>query len=523
MADTIKFKRGTEATIPSLADGEPGFTTDTHKLFVGQGGTNYQIGGSSSSPLTTKGDLYTHYGTSDARLAVGADGAYLVADSAESTGLKWVKNNLGASAAPTVNDDSGSGYAVGSRWIDTTNDKEYVCLDASAGAAVWTETTGGGTLDINGLTAADPALDDEVPIYDTSASANRKVTFQDVVDPKNVDWNHLFNPEGKYFQRQAAETLTSYSDDNYGPDRWNLLTSSTDAGGIQTKRVAGDVARYAIEVNQADIDFSSRWGLEQIIESAFCRHLRGQPVRLQFKVKPSTTMDIRYAIVEWTGTEDSVTSDIVNDWSSSTYTAGNFFIANTIAHTAATNCPSGSWTEIALTATLGSTFNNLIVFVWSEDTQASGTYFDLTEVGLYQGQEQLARDWRPRPPALEEILLQRYYERWVVPSDSGDVWRNSAGQDLTVSVNTIGNGVQWGQVIYKVQKRTTPTIRVSPYTTGSSTNQVSNNVGSDLGSNSGVPVTSGTTVQFGVQNNSGGSKSTGNYLILFKWAADAEM
>ena len=41
-----------------------------------------------TSPLTTKGDLYT-FSTSDARLPVGTNGYTLVADSAESTGLKW--------------------------------------------------------------------------------------------------------------------------------------------------------------------------------------------------------------------------------------------------------------------------------------------------------------------------------------------------------------------------------------------------------------------------------------------------
>jgi hypothetical protein len=43
----------------------------------------------SASPLTTKGDLYT-YSTVDTRLAVGANGTVLTADSVESTGLKWV-------------------------------------------------------------------------------------------------------------------------------------------------------------------------------------------------------------------------------------------------------------------------------------------------------------------------------------------------------------------------------------------------------------------------------------------------
>ena len=56
-----------------------------------------------------------------------------------------MKSNLAASDAPGANDDSGSGYAVGSVWIDTTNDKAYVCLDATSTAAVWTQVTGAAT------------------------------------------------------------------------------------------------------------------------------------------------------------------------------------------------------------------------------------------------------------------------------------------------------------------------------------------------------------------------------------------
>lgn len=46
-------------------------------------------GGGSSSPLTTKGDLYGHDGTVGNRLPVGTNGQQLVADSAETLGLKW--------------------------------------------------------------------------------------------------------------------------------------------------------------------------------------------------------------------------------------------------------------------------------------------------------------------------------------------------------------------------------------------------------------------------------------------------
>lgn len=53
-------------------------------------------------------------------------------------------NKLDGTTAPVATDDDGEGWLVGSRWIDTTADKEYVCLDITTDAAVWTETTGGG-------------------------------------------------------------------------------------------------------------------------------------------------------------------------------------------------------------------------------------------------------------------------------------------------------------------------------------------------------------------------------------------
>lgn len=46
----------------------------------------------SSSPLTTKGDLYTRNSTADTRLAVVSDGRILSSDSAQVTGLSWVNN-----------------------------------------------------------------------------------------------------------------------------------------------------------------------------------------------------------------------------------------------------------------------------------------------------------------------------------------------------------------------------------------------------------------------------------------------
>lgn len=49
------------------------------------------------------------------------------------------QGTISASTNPTVTDDSDSGYAVGSRWINESTDTVFICFDATVGAAVWTE------------------------------------------------------------------------------------------------------------------------------------------------------------------------------------------------------------------------------------------------------------------------------------------------------------------------------------------------------------------------------------------------
>lgn len=64
------------------------------------------------------------------------------------------KHNLTATAAPVVGDDRNDGYHEGSRWINTLTGIEYVCRDATVGAAQWEVNPYAGTQSVAGLNAA---------------------------------------------------------------------------------------------------------------------------------------------------------------------------------------------------------------------------------------------------------------------------------------------------------------------------------------------------------------------------------
>lgn len=73
------------------------------------------FGAGGSSPLTTKGDIYT-FSTVDARLAVGTNGQMIVADSGETLGIKWTSPSdtslAFGTSGPSVNLASNSGLEV---------------------------------------------------------------------------------------------------------------------------------------------------------------------------------------------------------------------------------------------------------------------------------------------------------------------------------------------------------------------------------------------------------------------------
>ena len=119
------------------------------------------------SPLTTKGDLYT-FSTVDARLPVGTNGQILSADSAETTGLKWINvpatdvTNVSAvmvnpSQTVVVTNPTTTPQIT----IDDTNFmynkfmvNQYGYLFPSDGNVLWDNLRVGGTLLVTGTNTA---------------------------------------------------------------------------------------------------------------------------------------------------------------------------------------------------------------------------------------------------------------------------------------------------------------------------------------------------------------------------------
>ena len=107
--DRMALGTGDALTIGSTA-GDHGSTTNgtfsynstSNKMRVYEGGSWKDVvqTGGGSSPLTTKGDIYT-YSAADDRLPVGVNGEVLSADSTTATGLKWVAASGGAPTGAT--------------------------------------------------------------------------------------------------------------------------------------------------------------------------------------------------------------------------------------------------------------------------------------------------------------------------------------------------------------------------------------------------------------------------------------
>jgi hypothetical protein len=216
--------------------------------------------------------------------------------------------------------------------------------------------------------------------------------------------NLLVNGGWATWQRDPTLAGLTNADDTYCADRWYALTQTTS---VTTTRDTGALgAPYAGKITNGVT--SQRYGVAQILESVDSIPYRGRDITFSCKMKkPSGAANMRLAILEWTGTADAVTSDVVLSWTSGTYTAGNFFLAANLTVVGTTSTSVGtSFTTASVSGGVSSSCNNLIVVAWVEGAEASA-HFIITECDLYDGLT-TNREWIPRAYSQELAMCQRY-------------------------------------------------------------------------------------------------------------------
>jgi hypothetical protein len=204
---------------------------------------------------------------------------------------------------------------------------------------------------------------------------------------------------------------TGAADGSYGFDQSVALC---ETGTVTLSQLAQpeDGMGYAQRMTQPDAG-PKRIGFLQIAEAKDCISYRGKNLSMTVRVRSSAATTVRVALVAWTGTLDAPTRDVVNNWASTTYTAGNFFVANTSTiAVAATALGAATFTDITVTsASAGgvvapSTMNNLYLVVWTDAQVAQNVTLDASCIRVGQGTGK--QIWTPPSAAQELAKCKRY-------------------------------------------------------------------------------------------------------------------
>lgn len=247
-------------------------------------------------------------------------------------------------------------------------------------------------------------------------SAGTKDVVSDIPKAKQVNLaeigslagfrNRLINGGFRICQRNGA-TATATADNAYFADRWRFLGEQTETlAALDTNMTAaGILYDGALQFGGT----TKKGGFWQIIESINCRDLRGSSVTFSAYLKVSNTRlgDIRMGIVEFTGTADSVSGDPISAWgagSAGVTLAANYAFLNTPANLNVTTANA----QYSVTATVGSSANNLAVFVWNDDASYSANdslYIANAQLEMADGPKGFER----RLYQQELLLARRYY------------------------------------------------------------------------------------------------------------------
>jgi hypothetical protein len=199
--------------------------------------------------------------------------------------------------------------------------------------------------------------------------------------------NRLINGNMAVAQRGTSFTASNNNDDAYTLDRWYILSDTNDVIDVTQATDVPTNGLYSIGLDVETVN--KKFGIAQIIEQQNSIGLIGNTVTLSFKAKVSSTTkldNVKAAIVAWSGTADTVTSDIISAWG--VEGTNPTLIANaTYENTPANLGVTTSWASYSITAAIDTaSTKNILVFIWSDVTDTTlGDFLYVTDVQLEAG------------------------------------------------------------------------------------------------------------------------------------------
>ena len=314
--------------------------------------------------------------------------------------------------------------------------------------------------------------------------------------------NHLINGAFAVAQRGTSFTSSSSAnnDDTYVLDRWYILSDGNDIIDVsQETSTIPTNGKYAIAL---DVETANKkFGIAQIIEGKNCVGLIGDTITFSFKAKVSDTSkldNVKAAIVSWSGTEDTVTSDIISAWGNEG-TNPTLITNATYENTPANLSLTTSFATYSVSANIDTSgTNNIIVFIWSDVTDTTaGHFLYVTDCQLERGNT--ATPFEHRTYGDELLRCQRYYEKGEIDGCVLSIYKSTQMR---------------GALYLKVKKRAQPTGTISGA-------QIYYNGSTVSGSHS---ITLPTDTSIRVQSD-GTGYSAGNaaYINDVNYTADAEL
>jgi hypothetical protein len=278
--------------------------------------------------------------------------------------------------------------------------------------------------------------------------------------------NALINGDMRINQRGTSTnlaSLTTVATGSWVTDRWNVLRGGYAAGAVIGQGTS--LTNSDLPFSDAGIKTFGRIGrlsgntatndiaLNYNMESQDCYQYVGKTVTLSFYYRTGTNFSgsaLIAQIITGTGTDQALRNG---------YTG---LIAQTI-----TNIVSSTWRRVSFTVTLSSLLNQIGLGIQYTPVGTAGTndYFDITGIQLELGSVPTSFEVRPFPVELQ--LCLRYCESSfqfnIAPA-------NQVSQYVEYSGIAFSTGWLNAQILFKVQKRTTPDIitlyRPSPVVSG---------------------------------------------------------